>query len=366
MNIPSTFNSYLCRKFSINLFFALLLLLGIIYILDTVELIRRASGRSDNDLSLALTMGLLKLPEVGQVILPFAVLFSSIYTFWQLNRSYELVVARSSGMSIWQFLIPVAGLAFVLGVFAITVINPLGSIFLSKYDEMERVHLIREPKLISIFQSGLWLRQKTDDGYVIMHADHVNPKTWQLQDTMALFFENNDVFVKRVDSKNATLADIEGQWIFKDAFVSYETGKTVEMPEYSLPTSLTVDDIEESFSSPETMSFWRLPEFIKTVENAGFDATELRVHFQTLSARPLFFAAMIFIAASVSMTSPRERGNLKIIVAGIISGFILFFVTSYLQALGISGQIPASMSAWTAPCIALLTGAWIMLSKEDG
>ncbi|MCF6320014.1 MAG: LptF/LptG family permease, partial [Proteobacteria bacterium] len=83
-------------------------LFAVIYLFDTVELIRRASKRGDIPISLILQMGLLKLPEVGQTIFPFAVLFSAMYTFWQLTRQYELIVVRASGFSVWQFLLPIS------------------------------------------------------------------------------------------------------------------------------------------------------------------------------------------------------------------------------------------------------------------
>ena len=39
---------------------------------------------------------------------------------------------------------------------------------------------------------------------------------------------------------------------------------------YSINTNLTIDQIQENFSPPETISFWALPNFIKIAEEAGF------------------------------------------------------------------------------------------------
>lgn len=67
------------------------------YLFDTVELLRRAAKFSDVPFSLVLQMGLLKLPDVGQVILPFAVLFGGFY-IWSLSRKQELVSIRAAGL----------------------------------------------------------------------------------------------------------------------------------------------------------------------------------------------------------------------------------------------------------------------------
>ena len=87
MKLSLTLNRYLGRTYLLNLLFMIVGLLSIIYLFDTVELLRRAAKKDNVPLSLILQMGLFKLPEVGQMILPFAVLFSAMFTFWNLTLS---------------------------------------------------------------------------------------------------------------------------------------------------------------------------------------------------------------------------------------------------------------------------------------
>jgi lipopolysaccharide export system permease protein len=364
MKIPATLSRYLGGRFLKNLTIFVLVLLGLIYLFDTVELIRRASKRPDLDLSIVLEMGLFKLPEAGQVIFPFAVLFAAMYTFWQINRNYELIVVRAAGMSVWQFLSPVLGMAFVVGIIFVSVINPVSSIFLGKFEQMESKHLSGHQKLVTFFQEGLWLRQGTDEGYVIMHSEGIDLPEWKLSDVVVFFFSDNNDFLSRIDAKSATLN--EGMWFFKDAYLSKKRQKSEAIDAYVLPTVLTPEEIEESFSSPQTMSFWKLPGFIKILETTGFNASKLRIHFQSLIAQPLLFAAMILIAACVSLRPPRLAGSLPMMGAGILFGFIFFFLSSYLHALGASGQIPVIMAAWSAPLISFLLGLGIIMNLEDG
>ncbi len=364
MILPKTLSAYMVRRFLFNLASLLLVLAGIIYLFDTIELIRRASKREDIELALIFLMGLLKLPEAGLVIFPFAVLFSAMYTFWQLNRSYELVVIRAAGLSVWQFLAPVAAAAFLVGLFLVTVFNPAGSLFLAKFEELEQKHLERQAKLITFFQEGLWLRQSVENGYVIMHAERIKMPDWKLEDTMVLHFDEQNNFLRRIDAKDAAL--MQGRWHFSEAWLSEPREETEEIRVYSLPTALTLKDIEESFSSPETISFWQLPEFISVLEATGFDTTNMRIYYQSLLAQPLFFTAMVLLAACVSLRPPRLRAGIIMILSGIFLGFLTFFVSSYLQALGASGQIPVLLAAWSAPVMAFLMALTIILQLEDG
>jgi len=167
-----TLGAYLGRVYVSNLLFLLAILLGIIYLFDTVELIRRANKTDDVPMSLVLQMGLLKLPEVGQILFPFAILFSAMFTFWQLNRRSELVVLRSAGFSVWQFLLPLVVIVMLVGTIQLTVINPVGALLISKYQQLEDRYLNHQESSMALFQEGLWLRQSTD-GAILEEGDEV-------------------------------------------------------------------------------------------------------------------------------------------------------------------------------------------------
>ena len=138
---PSTLSRYLATTYAISFLQLFGVLLGIVYLFETVELLRRAAKFDDVPFTLVLQMGLLKLPEVGQIILPFAVLFSALYTFWFLVRRHELVILRAAGLSVWQFLAPIVGVAMLVGFFHMMVINPIGAMLITRYQEMEARYL---------------------------------------------------------------------------------------------------------------------------------------------------------------------------------------------------------------------------------
>lgn len=389
MKITPTLSAYLAKRYLFNLFILLMALLAVIYLFDTVELIRRASKRGDIPMSLVLQMGIFKLPKVGQTLFPFAVLFSAMFTFWQLTRRYELIVVRASGFSVWQFLMPITAVGILFGVTQMAVINPIGAVLIGKYEELERTHLKRQENHIAVFQEGLWLKQailiesetpatdtendndttptqkpKLISGYVILHAQKIKQPEWILENITVLYFTDNNTFLQRIDAKTAELE--KTLWHLRDVTIHKEHSAPAKEKTYQLPTTLTRQDIEESFSSPQSMSFWKLPAYIKTLEQTGFDATGLKVYYHNLLSQPLMFSAMILLAAAVSMRPPRSRGTLPMIAAGIFIGFIVFFLSSFLQALGASQQIPVILAAWSPALISFLLGLSVMMNLEDG
>ena len=354
MKFSWTLSSYLARTYVMHLLMLLLGLMAIIYFFDVVELIRRGSKFDDVSLGLLLQMGLFKLPEVTQVLFPFAVLFSAIFTFWSLTQKLELIIIRSSGFSPLHFLLPILAVAVLAGGLQMTAINPLGAYLISQYERLEAHYLDRQKNEIALFRDGLWLRQDTDDGYVIVRSDRITQPGWTLVNVSGFFFDDGYKFVKRMDAPSGNLEP--GAWDFQDVVLHQGFEERMEQDELVLPTSLTPEDVLDSFASPEAVAFWRLPSHIKVLEESGFDASKLKIHYHVLLSQPIMLAAMVLIAAGVSMRLPRSGSAMMFVMAGIFAGLLVFFVSSFMQALGASQQIPIFLAAWAPAFLSLLFG----------
>ena len=129
MKLPLSLSRYFTKSFLFWLsvfFFGILVL---IFLFDFSDLIRRASTRPHVTISLITQMAFLRLPHLGQQLLPFAVLFSTMFCLWQFNRYNEIIVARAAGVSVWQMLTPLMFAATLVGAFDLLIINPMSSAF---------------------------------------------------------------------------------------------------------------------------------------------------------------------------------------------------------------------------------------------
>lgn len=357
--------SYLARRYAINFFGLLAILLGVVALFDFIELFRRASKYDDIAIGILLKMEGMRLPELSATIAPFTILFAALFTFWQLARRHELVVLRAAGISVWQFLYPLILTSFAVGLLCVMILDPVGAVFYGRYDELNKSLLKREnTNVVALVDEGMWLRQETESGYAILHAAKIEMPEWRLHQVMMLFFDSKDNYLKRIDAPSALLKN--HNWVFRDAVTNRNGTAPLKQKLYQMNTPLTLKDIEESFSSPETMGFWSLPSMIKTMEMTGFDATRIRLHFQELLAQPFLFAAMVLLAACVSLRQSRQGGSFHFILIGVIGGFVIFFFSNFLHALGISHQLPIFLAAWSPALLATLLGVTILLSLEDG
>lgn len=364
MRLSWTLSFYLGRRFLFGFGGALLALMALVLLFDFLELLRRSSDRDGVTLPIIIGLAFLNLPVLLQKILPFAALFGGMFTFARLTRSHELVVARAAGVSVWQFLMPSIVIAILIGAFAVTVFNPLSAVTASRHEQVEAKYLHGRPSLLALSRTGLWLRQSDSLGQSVIHAQSVSEQGLELSGVIIFLYKGTDEFVGRIDAEYATLED--GAWSLKDVLVTGPDTPAEFHDIYLLETSLTSGQIQDSFASPDTLSFWELPKFIGLLREAGFGALKHRLHWHSVLSIPLLLFAMVLLAATFSLRLGRRGGTGLLIAGGVTAGFVLFFMTDLVLALGLSGKIPAILAAWTPAGVSTLLGLSLLFHLEDG
>lgn len=356
-----TLARYLTSRFLANVGGVFGFLFLLIYLLDVVELLRRSGDARGATASLMAFLSLLRVPSVAEQMLPFAVLFGSMFAFLNLTRKLELVVARAAGVSVWQFLAPPLLIAGLLGLVAVLVYNPLSAVFKQRADRLE-TRVFGQARDTS--NAALWIRQKSLDGQAIIRAEHASDSGTVLSGVVAFVYDPDGSFAERVEGAHARLEP--GFWTFDNARVLAPGEEPVDHKVYLLATNLTSTQVTQSFVSPESVPFWTLPEVRDQTERAGLDATGYSLQYQKLLARPLLFVAMVLVAASFSLRFFRFGGVAKMVAGGVASGFVLYVATKLVGDLGRAGLLSTSVAAWSPAVLGSMLGSLALLHQEDG
>ena len=364
LRLSATLTSYVARQFIFRFFTFFLVLVGIIILVSIVDLLDRMATKDNVGLTVVIEMAFLKLPFLSQEVMPFTVLFAAMATFWRLTRSNEVVVTRAAGVSVWQFLLPVVAVAVLAGVFAVTIMNPLSSVLLARFEQLESRYVKNQTSFLTVSESGLWLRQADPDGQSVIHAQRVSKDSTALKDVIIFRLGDDDSFEGRIDARRATLQD--GYWLIRDAWLSNPGKVSVFQERMELPTDLTMEKIQESFAPPETISFWSLPSFIQLLERSGFSAQRHKLQLHRLLAMPLLYAAMVLVAATFSLRPQRRGKVVALILTGVGAGFLLYFLSNFVFALGLSAKIPVILAGWTPAGVSMMLGIAMLLHLEDG
>lgn len=360
----STLQIYVFMRLVKTVVIFILGLTTIAFLIDFTELTNRTGGLPDYTIGKALMVTGLRVPFIIQVAVPFVMLFATITTLINLNKKYELVVARASGVSAWEFLRPTWAAALVIGIVCAGGLNPIAASSFSLAQSIEG-----QWKGLSgggLFSSNTpWLRQtRAEGGSVLVGAQRVSsdgPTLFQ-----PVFIETNvdAQFVRRIDAARARLGD--GNWVLSDAEIMSPGETPQKRTRMQIPTDLDPAVIAEALLPPEMIAIYDLPRQIRTARSFGVPAAPFRMQMHALIALPALLVAMTLIAATVSLRFVRFGQSAGMILGGIGAGFVLYVVVEMTKSFGGAGILNPVIAAWFPVCAAGLFGVTYLLHREDG
>jgi lipopolysaccharide export system permease protein len=361
IGIGPTLARYLSLRFVQTIGFAFLTVFGLIFLIDLVELLRRAGdGVQVSSLTLA-RLSFFRAPAIAEQVMPFSVLFGSIAAFLTLSRKLELVIARAAGVSVWQFGLPPVAVALVIGLAATLAYNPMSVNLKQRADALEtRIFAKRSAGS----EKNLFLRQVSVDGSSVLRAGSGAEGGLSLANVTVFIFDRTGGFVERIEAESAVL--LPGHWRLSNVQILTPGLEPQTSRAYLLATNLTGNEVRQALGSSEFVSFWNLPATIRQLEAAGLDATKQKLRYQSLLAKPLLLIAMVILAASVSLRFFRFGGVAKLVLSGVIAGFVLYVATQIAEDLGAAGVLSAWSASWLPACIGTLLGIFVLLKQEDG
>ena len=359
--VGRTLTRYLAIRFGVTILAVFASIFALIYLVDFIEMLRRSSGIPSATAPLIAYLCLLRTPNVSEQVLPFAVLAGCMFAFVNLSRRLERVVARAAGVSVWQFLTPPILVVLAIGIFSVTIYNPLSA---AAKEEADRIETDVFKGGRNITDTSMWIRQRSIDGQAILRAEQSSEGGSRLSAVTVFVYHPDGSFHERVDAAYATLKP--GFWELTDTRIVAPDEEPQAHDTYLLATYLTPEQATQSFMAPDAVSFWRLREVARRTELAGLDANRYHLRYQTLLSRPLMLIAMLLIAASFSLRFFRFGGVARTVAGGVIAGFVLYVATKLVGDLGGAGLLSAPIAAWTPAVLGNLLGSLVLLNQEDG
>ncbi len=336
---------------------------ALVLLIDFTEFSSRTAGLPGFTVQLAFAVSALRVPMIMQQTVPFVALLSAIATLVSLNRKYELVIARSAGISAWQFLVPLCAGALLFGVLTVGLLNPLAAYAFSRSESLESQFRSGKSNVVSAFTAP-WLRQKTSEGDTIIGARAILDNGVELADVVFFSLNPDGDIVERRDASRAFLRD--GYWELHDVKRLREGKQLPPLETEQIPTNLRPEFVQERLSRPDTIPFYELPQKIEVARSFGLKANSFATQLHTLLALPFLLVAMTLIAATVSMRFARMGQSATMILGGVLAGFLLYVVSVLVKAFGNAGFVPPFIVVWIPVMVAMFFGVTFLLYKEDG
>ena len=362
--MTNTLGRYFAGRFVVSALGVFLSIFLLLVLVDYIEMVRKTAGLVSASAVVVAETSLFRVPQLLEKMMPFCILIGAMTCYLALSRRLELVVARAAGVSAWQFISPALASAMVLGILATTAYNPMSANLRELSKKMEAELFGSAPGGGIQDASGFWINLINSDGQVIINAARSEQQGVRLTGLTLFRFDNDFQFKERIEAREATLED--GYWLFKTAHRYSLDAPPVEQDSFRLATSLTAAQVRNSFSTPETVSFWQLPSYIRSSESSGFATAGYRLQYHKLIAQPFLLAAMVMLAASVSLRFFRMGGVQKMVLSGVGAGFLLYVLSKVTEDLSKAELMHPIAAAWLPVFVGGLTGFLALLYQEDG
>jgi lipopolysaccharide export system permease protein len=335
----------------------------LVAMIDFLEMLRHTGDMTDVSTLLVAKITGFRLLFVTERIFPFAVLVGAMSCYLNLSRRLELVVARSAGISAWQFIAPALIIALLIGIAATTIYNPVSAILRERSVRLEE-GLSNAGGGVQGSGGSFWVRQRGDEGQAIISAKVSRQQGIELGGVSVFRYDDAGHFRDRIEAKSAVLE--AGYWRLYAARIHASGTPPAELDTYRFKTTLTPEQVRESFATPDTVPFWQLSSYIQLAENAGLAAAAYRLRYYQLLVQPFYFASMVLLAAAVSLRFFRFGGVQKMVLGGITGGFFLFVLAKITGDLSNAGLMPPLAAAALPALLGGVTGLVTLLYQEDG
>ena len=313
---------YIAKRFLTYLMFAYVAVVSTFLLVDTLEFFRRgAFGKRVFLDVLFLTFS--RIPFVLQETFFFVAFAAVMYTFIQLSKRNEYTAIKATGVSSLQFLMPFIVTILLLYVFMLTIINPLSSHLLAKRDKV-RTH---QKSVSALLENGFWLKNSEGPNgeKVIINSKslRIHGAVVELQEVSFLYLDSSFRNTKTIQSAKARL--VKGYWELEGVTEYAIRQKPISYDTLKIDTTITTEDLYNSFQKPEHVSIWKLPYFIYILKETGHSAKAYMLYFSKLVLKPLMLIPMIMIA-SFFILRPYRMLNLRIVIIGSIIVSVVFSV----------------------------------------
>lgn len=300
------------------------------------------------------------IPEIMKLMTPVAMLLSALFTTGRLSTFNEMTALKSSGVSLYRFMIPIMVFAFLVSSISVYFNGWVVPYANKKKLQIARHYFQKDIQFIS--KNNIFIQDtKTRILSIGMFDDTRNVATQiSIQD-----FDPNDQtkMLARYDAQEMRWVPETKSWkLFNGTERQFTASGEVITPFTSHAIgalNFTPDDIRKKQEKPEEMNYTDLGEFIRNQQRAGHDVSRWLVDYYGKTAFP--FASIIVVLFGIPFSSVKRRSGLGVefgIAIGISFLYMIFLHVS--QAFGYNGDLHPLLTAWLANILFLLSGFFIL------
>ncbi len=329
----------------------LVVLLAMVGFADEMDKI----GQANYTIGIAAIYTLLYLPMQIYQLFPLSVLLGTMMGLGLLANHGELVVVRTSGVSILRIIgsvMKAMGPLIVLVIIIGEVVAPPAY----QYAVHARVKAMAA-KISLNTDYGLWAR----DGGMFIHVRRVE-NDGRLIGIQVYNFDKNMQKMDFVLSAESGVFDGQ-KWLLskvRKGLIEKDRVVLKAFPELKWQTLLDPDLITIVSVKPAELSSFKLWNYIQYLKDNDLEYAQYELAFYNRLLMPLSIIAMVLIAVPFVFVSPRHSSIGQKVVTGFLIGIIFYIANRLIGQMGLVYHFPPILAAVLPTLLVIMTAGLLL------
>jgi len=304
----------------------------------------------------AFWFALMNLPQQAWELLPIGALIGSLLGLGQLARGSELIVLRSSGVSVAR----IAGAALLAGIVLIAIEVLVGELLAPPLEQAAKQEKAFERfSDVSFGAGGAWVR----DGNLILDAERLSGGA-QIGGLL-VFRLSPDHRLLSIGRAPSARAGADGRWILRDYRESRFTPERVRSSAErarTLSSHITADFLGLAAAQPQDLAASALWTVIGYDRANALDPSAYVFAFWSRIARTIAIVFAVLLAIPFVLGLLRSSGAGSRMAVGLLIGIALFLLQRLIESGTVVFKLDPVLLAWL-PTSILAAVSLVLLAR---
>lgn len=323
----------------------------LIFLFDFAEVTRKFPISSVAETAFAIKLSFLRVPITFFEILHYIYFITATFSLWNLCRSNQITILKSTGKSPQQILYPFVSFAFFIALIWLFIVQPVGKISESYYNKNVSSDIVKHD-----VNENIWIDYKKENK--IIFVKKISNK--MIEGLYVFNIKTNE----RIFAKQAIIKD--DIWTLYDVTIinQNKVNNIQYVEKMMLLNNISYNLIKILAKPPKNHNIYQLYTIysIQEYDKVLLGSYELELH--KLLANCANFILFSLIAAIICFPINRYKTKTNIAIKVISSAIILRFLDNMLESLSYSGVVPVRLASWGAVLILIFISTAILVWRE--
>ena len=303
-------------------------------------------------------------PDIIKLMTPVAVLFAALFVVGKAANLSELTAIKSSGVSLYRFMVPFLIVTFFVSLFSIYFAGYVVPLANKTKQQIEMKYLNSG---YNDSGNNLFFQDSQTRIVTIVYFD--NSRNQANRVSIEEFDKNNLTRMSsRIDAASMTYDSTSRSWLLRNVVqrVFNDSSQTAQyFPSMKISyLNFSPHDLITKQQRPEDMNLAQLKDLINSEKTSGSDPTSTLIEYYSRFSFPL--ASLVVVLFGLPISANKRRGGLAVQMGvNILVTFIYLVFMQISEAFGKNGALSPLLTAWSANLIFLAAAIFSLMKAPQ-